>query len=342
MQVSEITNKSVWENFMAQINPHTFLQSWNWGLAQEKMGNQIIRLGIYDADQLMGLALLLVTKAKRGKFLLCPHGPIFSDTKKVPAILEALTRDLKERAEKLKCSFIRISPLMAKNDANQKLFKNLGFREAPVHLVHPELSWMLKVEDDEEELLRGMRKTTRYCIRKSKREEIKVKISANHSDTDLFWQIYKNTADRHKFVPFPKNYLKIEFETFMDDDQACYFFALHKNRPIAASMVIFYGDSAFYHHGASIHKYKNLTTTSYLLQWEAIKEAKRRGLKLYNFWGIVDTRDTSHPWAGISLFKRGFGGFAESYLHAKDLIISPAYWITYIIETVRKIKRGYN
>jgi len=67
---------------------------------------------------------------------------------------------------------------------------------------------------------------------------------------------------------------------------------------------------------------------AYLLQWEAIREVKSRGCKLYNFWGISDER-RNHPWAGLTLFKKGFGGFSKEYLLAQDLPLRPFYWLSF-------------
>ena len=80
---------------------------------------------------------------------------------------------------------------------------------------------------------------------------------------------------------------------------------------------------------------------SYLLQWEAIREAKNRGCKLYDFWGFVDPQKYSkHPWAGPTLFKMGFGGEKFEYIETQDLPLSNKYWLTYFFEKLRKLKRG--
>jgi len=78
------------------------------------------------------------------------------------------------------------------------------------------------------------------------------------------------------------------------------------------------------------------------LQWEAIKEAKQRGCERYNFWGIADEKSKikKHPWWGLSLFKMGFGGYRKEYVKTQDLPLSPSYWLTFIFEKIRKIKRG--
>ena len=96
----------------------------------------------------------------------------------------------------------------------------------------------------------------------------------------------------------------------------------------------------FYHHAALLPKCHKIPL-AYLLQWFAIKEAKRRKCVLYDFWGYVDpATQPKHPWAGPTLFKMGFGGKKYEYIKTQDFAISLKYWLNYIIESLRKIKRG--
>ena len=108
---------------------------------------------------------------------------------------------------------------------------------------------------------------------------------------------------------------------------------------LASAIIMYYGHQGAYHHGASI---PTKIPASYLLQWEAIKEAKQRGKKFYNFWGIApDDAPASHPFKGITLFKTGFGGQKYELLPCQDLPLSFKYNLTRVIELVRKKKRGF-
>ncbi len=92
MEVKEVANKFQWENFILGQRPDTFLQSWNWGEFNQKMGDKVFRLGIFNGEELAGAALIIKVSAKRGKFLFCPHGPIISQKSKVKSqkLLEAV------------------------------------------------------------------------------------------------------------------------------------------------------------------------------------------------------------------------------------------------------------
>jgi len=356
MEINEIKEKEKWENFLLNCRDKTFLDSWNWGEFQKMMGNKIWRLGILENDILISVALITVIKAKRGKFLFCPHGPIIKkqEAQNRRQILGELLLELKKIAKNNRVSFIRISPIWEKNEENIRIFKELGFRQAPIHM-HPELTWELDITPDEERLLMQMRKTTRYLIRQAqKNKDIEISQSQKIEDVEIFNKIYQETVDRHHFIPFSLSYLKNEFLSFTPDNQSVQknqgcpectegqiatFIGKYKGEIISSAMIIFWQGIAFYHQGASSLKYSKIPV-SYLLQWEAIREAKKRGCNIYNFWGIAPGNDLKHPWAGLTLFKMGFGGYKKEYVKTQDFIISNKYWLNYLVEKIRKSKRG--
>lgn len=333
-EVKEISVRNEWNNFLFDQEISTFLESWNWGEFNRSTGSKIWRLGIYQDSRLIGIALIIKITAKRGTFLFCPHGPILLDKKRGLKSLLGYSRQL---AKKEKCSFVRFSPILKKTPENEKLFKDLGFRRAPMHM-HAELFWMLDVSSSEEELLRKMRKTTRYLIRRAGKEEIEISKGCQSEDLENFIKLYDETARRQNFVAFSRNYLEKELKAFKEDNQALVFLAKYRGKFISGAVIVFCGQSAFYHQGASLLKYPKVPAP-YLLQWEIIKEAKKRNLRYYNFWGVSPENKPKHPWAGPSLFKKGFGGFSEECLPAQDLILRPVYWFNYVIERIRKVRR---
>jgi len=350
-EIEEIKNKEVWGNFLLECEEKTFLDSWNWGEFNKMMGNNIWRLGIYvskqgtvNNEQLIGVALVVKIVAKRGTFLFVPHGPAFAKAMAGKAflkyeLLKILLEELKKIAKKEGAGFIRISPILIRNEENRKIFKDLGFKEAPIHM-HPELTWELDITPSEDELLKNMRKTTRYLIRQAqKNKDIKISQNQKIEHVEKFNQLYQETVDRHNFTPFSLNYLKNEFLAFSPDNEISIFFGKYQNKILSSAMIIFWQRIGFYHQGASSLEFPKIPV-SYLLQWEAIKEAKKRGCQLYNFWGIAPEDDKKHPWYGLSLFKMGFGGYKKEYVKTQDFPISKKYWLTFLFEKLRKKKRG--
>jgi len=351
MEVREIQEKSIWENFLSEYQEKTFLQSWNWGEFQKRMGNKIWRLGVFETETgLSCIALVIKIQSRRGTFLFLPHGPnIKSKIKNQKSkILNIFFSKLKQIAKEEKTSFIRIAPIWERKEENIKVFKDLGGQNAPIH-IHPEVAWELDITPSEEDLLMKMRKTTRYLIRQvQKNEDIKIYQSQNLRDIEIFHKLYQEVVSRHRFVPFSLDYLKNEFSAFNSDNQISIFFGKYKNEIISSGIFIFWQDIAFYHHGASLLKYPKVPVP-YLLQWEAIKEAKKRNCQTFNFWGIAEKnwkleignwKFSRHPWYGLTLFKMGFGGYKKEYVKTQDLPLSKKYWLTYIFEKLRKTKRG--
>lgn len=349
MELKEITNKDEWENFLLQCAEKTFLQSWSWGEFNKLMGDKLWRFGVFSNKRLIAAVLVLKISARRGTFLFIPHGPVVVEgleSKDKKEILQLILFELSSIAKEEGPSFIRISPIFKRNETNVSIFEELSFWEAPIHM-HPEVTWELDITPRDEDILMNMRKTTRYLIRQAeKNPDIQIVKSNNIEDLKLFWPVYLKTAKRHHFVVFSEKYLENEFKSFSDDKEIMLFLGKYKNEVVSAAIFVFWQDICFYHHSGSVLKY-NKIPVSYLLQWEAIKEAKNRGCKLYNFWGIapdikneLEAQKSKHPWAGLSLFKMGFSGSIKEYVKTQDFVISKRYWLNYIIERIRKRKRG--
>ncbi len=352
MKLKDIKDKKLWEDFLSKCKEKTFLHSWNWGDFQEKMSEKVWRWGILKKEKLVALALVLKIKAKRANFFFIPHGPVILDENEnfkedlKREVLKTILDKLSQINKTEKCCFLRISPIFEKKRENIKIFEKLGFIPAPIH-IHPEMTWELKIDVPESELLMGMRKTTRYLIKRAQREKnIKIKKSVDLKDLEKFYEIYQETAKRRHFIPFSFEYLKNEILSFQNDNQISIFLAKYSPDPlkekeeiISGGIFIFWQKIAFYHHGASLPKYPKIPT-SYLLLWSAIKEAKERGCEYFNFWGIAPREDAFHPWQGLTLFKTGFGGYKKEYVKTQDFPFSKKYWLIYIFETLRRYKRG--
>ncbi len=334
--IEEIENKKIWEAFLLKERgvPTPFFQSFNWGEVQKKLGNKIFRFGLYKKGKLCGICLTVKIVARRGVYFHLRHGPVldaFSDLKPFVALI-------KGRALSEGVSFIRLSPLLLSEQKNSSIQSLIASRNAPIHNMDAENAWILDLSKSEEELLGQMRKTTRYLVRKAEKIGILVDKTAETQDFKKFLKLYKATSRRHHFVPHRG--MEEELSIFSKDNQALLYFATFQKKLIAGALILFYGNQAVYHHGASADQYKDIPG-AYLLQWEAIKEAKRQGKKYYNFWGVVPPDKPKHPWQGITLFKTGFGGSNINFVHSQDIPLKLTYWKTYFIETLRRIRKGY-
>ncbi|HSX58550.1 MAG TPA: peptidoglycan bridge formation glycyltransferase FemA/FemB family protein [Candidatus Saccharimonadales bacterium] len=335
MEVKDLNDKEVWEDFSLKTSPNNFLQSWNWGEFSEQVGKKTFRYGIYQGSELIGICLAILVETKLGNYLYVPRGPILKDWQN-REILNVLLVKLKEISAEQKCIFIKIEPAIEEKEENRALFANLGFQSS-VAFTQVEDAWLVDLSKSEEELLMEMRKTTRYLVRNEPKQGVTVEISDQQEDAEKFVEMLFATSERKGFVNHSKDYYLKQFEILSKDNEMRIFKAKNDGKVLAMAMISFYGEMASYLHGASE---KTDQSVGYSLQWEAIKEAKRRGLKYYNFWGVVKDKNfkPGHPWYGFSLFKRGFGGFKYSYLRAQDLPLSPKYYLYRYAEKLRRLR----
>jgi len=347
--VSEITDKDKWEGLNRNCSNKTFMQSWSSKEWRQSLGQKVWLFGILDNDEL--IAGVLVTKMpiiqKYGLekfFLFIPHGPLIHKNywpirkKLLGAFLSYLKEFFKDDTS---ISFLRVAPPWLREKENLKIFRDNAFRNAPMFIV-PEVTWCLDISPSDEELLRGMRKTTRYLIRQGlKNQNLKIEKGCDQKDLDFFLSLYEKTVNRHDFQAFSLDYLKKELECLRRNDEILIFNAYYQKQPIASAMIIFYQGVAYYHQGASVNHQPKGAPGSYLIQWKAIQEAKARGCSLYNFWGIADQEEKlDHAYRGLTLFKKGFGGFRREYVFNQDLIWEMSYWPNYLIEKLRRRKRN--
>ncbi|OGG11269.1 hypothetical protein A2Z00_02155 [Candidatus Gottesmanbacteria bacterium RBG_13_45_10] len=333
-QFQPISSREVWENFLLRYAPQSLFQSWLWGEVQEKMGLSLWRMGVYDGKNLVGIAQIGKVKARRGWFLHIRHGPIFIEQN--TSYWKEFLVSMRLLAKNEHAWFIRVSPLIENSKQHNGLLLSLGFRPAPIHAMDAELCWVLDIDKSDDELLAGMRKTTRYEIRRAEKLGVTVSRSMDAKDLKNFLALYGETSKRHHFVPHKG--IEEEYEIFAKESKALLLLGVYEGKVLAGALILFYGGQAFYHHGASL---STKVPASSFLQWEAIREAKKRGIKLYNFWGIAPEDKPNHPWRGTTLFKKGFGGREVQYIHAHDLAISPFYIVPKTIESIRRKMKGY-
>jgi hypothetical protein len=76
---------------------------------------------------------------------------------------------------------------------------------------------------------------------------------------------------------------------------------------LAGCVVLMHQETAYYYYAGSLPEGKKLHLP-YLVVWEAMKEAKKRGCKIWDFEGIFDPRWPNKSILGYTHFKKSFGG----------------------------------
>ena len=333
MKIIDATEQKKWDKFVTSHDDANFLQSWAWGDFHEARKKTVVRrIALDNDDKIIASYVGQVETAKRGTYMAIAGGPIMDWINK--KLREAVFADIKEQAEKNHCVFVRIRPQIVENEKNRALFKQLGLKPAPMYLS-VEYAGILDISKPEEEILAGASQGLRRKIRKAQKNNITVTTSTDPKEIKTFYKIQLETAARQKFVEFSEDFLRKQFEAFAKYDEVKLYTAKLGDEILAQNFMIFYGNEASYHYGVSTElgtKYSGAP----LLHMQAMRDARERGIKRYNFWGITAENDTKHRFYGVSQFKRSFGVEELIYLHAHDLVIKPAqYKLTYLLEKTR-------
>ncbi len=361
MTIEQASDQQEWDSFLAAQQFRPFLQSWTMGEVCRDCGDEPVRLIAKEGDAIVGICQAIVVDAKRGRHLAIHYGPVGNFQ-----FLDAL----KDIACSQQCSFTRLSPFWPSSNTP----KVSGALSSPLHLLAEHIWYLpLKKPDpwicnlqpatdivascklqesalSEELLLSAMRKTTRNLIRRAEKEGVTIEASKDPvSDLQHFLALHDETRKRHGFTPYTNAFFKAQIARFTPRKEVTLYLARYQGNVIASSIHMHAFGETSYHHGASSHAH-NKIPASYLLQWTAIRDALKRGDSVYNFWGIAPGNLTEegfkisepkHPFAGVTLFKTGFGGQLMNLVHCLDIPVSKKYYLTRGFEMLRKWKRGF-
>ncbi|MDP1722630.1 MAG: peptidoglycan bridge formation glycyltransferase FemA/FemB family protein [Candidatus Gottesmanbacteria bacterium] len=334
LHVEPFDDRGEWERFWGMHAPGALFQSWCWGEVVKKQSLPLVRFGLYERSRLIGIYQVMVVRARRGTYLHIRHGPVLErhTVMNWKSVLSHLCRVARLEG----AWFLRFSPQIDDTPGNQKLFTALGLRPSITHEVDAERCLLLPIGQTEDALLAAMRKSTRYDIRRSEKMDIHVVHSTDPKDLEKFFELYRKTSKRQHFVEHEG--VACEFEVYAKIGNVVLLMGYHEQTLMSAAIILFSGNQAIYHHGASI---PSKAPVNYAVQWTAIRMAKERGYTWYNFWGVSPQDNLSHPWAGHSLFKRGFGGMETVKIHAQDYPVSRLYYFTRAFEWWQERRRGY-
>jgi peptidoglycan pentaglycine glycine transferase (the first glycine) len=293
------------EQFIQTDSPDGgFLQSVEWRKFQESTGRKTCKVFSDNFSASIIEHSLPVT----GKYFYIPRGPVVNYSKGNKGMAELINL-----AKKGNIGWIRFdanSEEMLKIISKTELFSNknsaLKIRKAP-HDMQPREIFMIDIVKPEEQLLTEMKSKTRYNIKLAQKHNVKIKVDQKYLDD--FLKLVKITAKRDGITPHPDEYYRKMFETIPADNLKLYV-AEFKEKIISANVVVFYGKVATYLHGAADNDYRNVMAP-YLLQWQAIIDAKAVGCERYDMGGIR-TYNVQHKtyskssWSGITRFKTGF------------------------------------
>lgn len=312
----------------------SFLQTTAWLKFQESIGHKTWR---FDDGKIK--ANIIQHKISFGKnYLYIPHGPeIFFEniSDGLKNEVDNFLKYLKKLAEENKSIFVKMEPL---SHVVAETISKEGLKRSKKQ-IQPARTVIINLNLSEDDLLKRMHYKTRYNIRLTEKKGLRLEGS---NEIETFWELLQRTAKADRFYTHTKDYyeklLKFFRDPLMNSGQAGelrtkIFFVLYNGKRIAGVIVMLYGDTVYYLHGAMDRNYKELMAP-YFMHWEIIKMFKDSGFKFYDLWGV-----DAQKWPGVTRFKLGWlgstkhskgdGGQLKEYAGSFDLVVSKFWYFVY-------------
>jgi len=254
-------------------------------------------------------------------FMPMPFGFIYAYIPRPIAMNELLLKETIGLAQKEKAVFIRID---AREEIRMKDIRKLNFS------VQPEQEFAVDITKSEDALLSEMKSKTRYNIKLAQKHGVLIsnfQFPISNESFDNFYNIIQKTCIRQNIKPHPKEYYKKMIEILSKKNTISLYLAKYKDVSISGALIMYFGNVAYYLHGGSDEDNKNVMAP-YLTHWRAMLDAKKGGMKKYNFGGV----SISNPsWEGITRFKLGFSPETKvvNYSSAYDLPIQKFWYRVY-------------
>ena len=326
-----LTSLSDWNKLVEANSYAHVMQHGAWGEFKSQFGWSAYRITNRDSG-----AQLLIRDLPFGfKLAYIPKGPVGGNWK-------SLLPELHEFCKKKNVFVLRIEPNGWDSGSKQIIeMPDDFFQSTP---IQPRRTIVVDLGCSEDEILMRMKQKTRYNIRLAIKKGV---IVSRSKDVNKFYDLMLKTGERDQFGIHSLNYYQNAYDIFSKYRSCELFLASHQGLPLAGIMVFMHGSRAWYFYGASLDEARERMPT-YLLQWQAIRWAKKMGCQEYDLWGVPDEdeptlekefTDRSDGLWGVYRFKRGFGGKLHRSLGAWDYIYSPLrYQLFLLILKLRKIQ----
>lgn len=316
-------------------------QSKAWEKLQSDLGQaSILRKG----NDYQFLAIIMNTPL--GDYLYCPYGPVAENKR---AFKESL-HELEQLARQNQAIFIRIEP--QNPDFTSALPKNAKKTTD----LNPKETWVLDLTGEEETFTGRLPSRLLRYHRAAERKGIAIRKTNDPSDIKYLTKLQNALAKEKGINTFSEHYLKTElsqpFATLyiaeyegdnqstnpQDGSDTQLTAAKPTPKQLIAAGLVFDDTTTRYNlQGAQSELGRKLHATG-ILTIELIKDAREKGLKTFDFWGIApEGAPKNHSWAGFTEFKKSFHGEPRNYLGTYDLPLKKAKYAAY--EALRKLNR---
>lgn len=315
-----------YDDFVASSPTGHVIQSWNWGEFKAQTGLPVLRLGVFDKENLVATAQLTLHRIPKTSYHVgyLPKGPVVaSDPQK---ILSLIIKAIGKVAEKYGIVFIKMEPNVETGSSGWgEALRENNFRRSS-KWIFTEYNFLLDIRPTEEEILNLMHSKWRYNIRLSERKEVKVTEEVSDEALEEFLKLQRQTAKRQGFLLHTDQYYRDLFHMFQPQGLAHLLLARHQGRLLGGWLILSFGKTIYYPYGASATEGREVMPV-HALVWKTIRLGKSLGAETFDMWGAANPAEGERsPIWGSHIFKEGFGPRLVHYLGTYDLVFKTKFY----------------
>ena len=297
-----------WDAALQRMGGH-FLQSTLWQRVQAALGHEVI----WSRDERWMWAGA-IRSGRFPRYVYLPHGPTsILGAAMIDALADSVTA---ARAHAL--DFVRAEPA---GDGAGVALREIGAQ--PSRSIQPHRTWVLDLTPDETVLRKGLSAGHRSAINAASRRGLTIRSSTDPADIDVFLRLQRTTAAAGRYRGQSELYHRIVAATLMPERAAALYVAEAEGEAVAAAVCFDFDATRYYAHAVSHPEIGRRLQAAAPLVWQMILDARARGARRFDFWGITPGGTPGHPWDGFSQFKRSFGGQAVERAGTWDLGVRP-------------------
>jgi peptidoglycan pentaglycine glycine transferase (the first glycine) len=297
-----------WDRFLEATPATGFMQASWWADFRTTVGFSHFAVILKRGDDIAGGAMVQRLRHRSGvAFYYIQDGPVLPEDPSLAedvfaATLEAIEQ--RRRTEATPVSHLRIEPRWEQPPVTLAGFEPIPRRD---RYREPRNTLCIDLRPSPDAILAAMRPKGRYNISVARRHGVTIAEDTSPRGLIDFLRIYRDTADRQEFRTKHDTYFEALLEQTAAARHASICFADHEGTRLAAALVIRFGSRATYFYGGSLAERRHVMAP-YLLHFEILCRARAAGIEWYDFWGVAPEGDERSAWAGLSVFKRRFGG----------------------------------
>lgn len=326
-------DRDAWQWLLDRSSSGDFLHDWAWGAVADYDGEPPRRYLLESDGEPLVLCAPQVRRGVLGRsFWYVPHGPVLDlRQRRARSLLRATVAGLREEARADGAVTVMFEPRVEAGADEARLFRGAGLRPPDTGLQVAQTR-LVDLDRNDDALLASFDKDTRYAIRRAVREGVGITVNANHHDrapVDRLVELIRITQQRAGFPMHDAKRYRVTWRSFAAEGRARIIEAWLDEQLLASGMLVVIGDRSFYLFAGSVREERGAPKryATYALQWRMMQTARGMGSHCHDLWGIAPIgAGREHPWYGVGLFKKGFGGRAVVWAGRYDLVVQPTLY----------------